>query len=196
MSPRGRWRGSRCRSRSSARCTASGPTPATFPPPEPPMIRTLFARAVAVASALLLTAAGQVPSADWAMVGRTLDEQRFSPLTQINDRTVGRLGLAWFADIQTERGMEASPLEIGGVLYNVQPWNIVTAYDAVSGMVLWRFDPQVPTKYGRMACCDIVSRGLAAWHGKIYVATLDGRLIALDAKSGQPLWTVPTVDNS
>jgi quinohemoprotein ethanol dehydrogenase len=160
------------------------------------MIRKHIARALAVASALLLTAAGQPPSADWPMVGRTLDEQHFSPLTQINDKTIGKLGLAWYADIQTERGMEASPLVIGGVLYNVQPWNIVTAYDATNGKVLWLYDPQVPTRYGRMACCDIVSRGLAAANGKIYVATLDGRLIALDAKTGKPLWSVLTVDNS
>jgi quinohemoprotein ethanol dehydrogenase len=160
------------------------------------MIRTLFARALAVTSALFLTGAGQAPSVDWAMVGRTFDEQHFSPLTQINDKNVGRLGLAWYADIATERGMEGTPLEIGGVLYNVQPWNIVTAYDASNGKVLWTFDPHVPTKYGRMACCDIVSRGLAAANGKIYVATLDGRLIALDARSGQPVWSVLTVDNS
>jgi quinohemoprotein ethanol dehydrogenase len=171
-----------------------------------------FGRALALVSAvLLLTGAGPQRGGpaiveastvlgndprDWAMVGRTYDEQRYSPLAQINDKTVGRLGLAWYADIQTERGMEASPLELGGVLYNVQPWNIVTAYDATNGKVLWRYDPQVPTKYGRMACCDIVSRGLAAAGGKIYVATLDGRLIALDAKSGKPLWSVLTVDNS
>ena len=160
------------------------------------MIRKLFAGALAAASALMLAAAGQAPSADWTMVGRTLDEQHFSPLTQINDHNVGRLGLAWYADIATERGMEGTPLEIGGVLYNVQPWNIVTAYEATSGKVLWTFDPHVPTKYGRMACCDIVSRGLAAANGKIYVATLDGRLIALDAASGKPVWSVLTVDNS
>jgi quinohemoprotein ethanol dehydrogenase len=92
--------------------------------------------------------------------------------------------------------MEATPLEVGGVLYNVQPWNVVTAYDATNGKVLWRFDPQVPLKYGRLACCDIVSRGLAAWNGKIYVATLDGRLIALDAQSGKPVWSVLTVDHA
>jgi quinohemoprotein ethanol dehydrogenase len=160
------------------------------------MIRTLFARALAVTFALFLTGAGQAPSVDWAMVGRTFDEQHFSPLAQINDKNVGQLGLAWYADIATERGMEGTPLEIGGVLYNVQPWNIVTAYDASNGKVLWTFDPHVPTKYGRMACCDIVSRGLAAANGKIYVATLDGRLIALDARSGQPVWSVLTVDNS
>ena len=132
----------------------------------------------------------------WMSVGRTYDEQRFSPLDQINVGNVARLGLAWFADINTERGLEASPLAIDGVLYNVQPWNIVTAYDGRTGRVLWSYDPQVPLRYGRMACCDIVSRGLAAWKGKIYVATLDGRLIALDATTGQPVWSVLTVDNA
>src|SRR5690606_10497226 len=142
-----------------------------------------------------MLAADQHPG-QWMSVGRTYDEQRFSPLTQTNDRTVGALGLAWYADIATERGMEASPLVIDGVLYNVQPWNVVTAYDGRTGRVLWSYDPQVPLKYGRMACCDIVSRGLAAWNGMIYVATLDGRLIALDAATGKPRWSEPTVDNS
>ena len=82
------------------------------------------------------------------------------------------------------------------MLYNVQPWNVVTAYDARTGRVLWSYDPQVPLRFGRLACCDIVSRGLAAWQGKIYVATLDGRLIALDAATGRPVWSVLTVDNA
>jgi quinohemoprotein ethanol dehydrogenase len=132
----------------------------------------------------------------WLAPGRTYDEQRFSPLDQINVGTVGRLGLAWFADINTERGMEASPLVIDGVLYNVQPWNIVTAYDAKTGRVLWSYDPEVPLRFGQLACCDIVSRGVAAWNGKIYLATLDGRLIALDAKTGRPVWSQLTVDNA
>jgi quinohemoprotein ethanol dehydrogenase len=133
---------------------------------------------------------------DWMATGRTYDEQRFSPLDQIDAGNVAQLGLAWSANINTTRGMEATPLAIGGVLYNVQPWNIVTAYDGRTGKVLWTYDPQVPLKFGRMACCDIVSRGLAAWKGKIYVATLDGRLIALDARTGKPVWSELTVDNS
>ncbi|WEK47781.1 MAG: PQQ-dependent dehydrogenase, methanol/ethanol family [Candidatus Andeanibacterium colombiense] len=132
----------------------------------------------------------------WLATGRTWDEQHFSPLTQINDKNVGKLGLAWYADINTTRGMEGTPLVVDGVLYNIQPWNITTAYDAKTGKVLWTYDPQVPLKYGRLACCDIVSRGLAAWKGKIYIATLDGRLIALDAKTGKPVWSKLTVDNS
>jgi len=170
--------------------------------------RLRWAAALAVSALVMPLAAQDAPAqvdharllapepGQWLSVGRTYDEQRFSPLAQINDRTVNRLGLAWFADINTERGMEASPLVIDGVLYNVQPWNIVTAYDAKTGRVLWSYDPEVPLRFGRMACCDIVSRGLAAWQGKIYVATLDGRLIALDARTGRPMWSKLTVDNS
>jgi quinohemoprotein ethanol dehydrogenase len=133
-------------------------------------------------------------SGQWTSVGGTWAEQRFSPLTQINENTVGRLGLAWYADLNTYRGVEATPLMIGETLYNVSAWDIVTAYDATSGKVKWTYDPKVPSIYGRIACCGPVSRGLAAWRGKIYVATLDGRLIALDAKTGQPVWTANTLE--
>jgi quinohemoprotein ethanol dehydrogenase len=132
----------------------------------------------------------------WMGPGRTYDEQRYSPLTQINEKTVSKLGLAWYADLDADRGMEASPLEIDGVLYNITPWNITTAYDAKTGRKLWTYDPKVPEQFGRLACCDIVSRGLAAWKGKIIIATLDGRLIALDARNGKPVWTTQTFDKS
>jgi len=140
-----------------------------------------------------IIAAAREPG-EWMSVARTYDEQRFSPLDQINDKNIGRLGLAWSADLDADRGVEATPLEIDGVLYNVTPWNVTSAYDATDGKLLWRYDPQVPRRFGGLACCDIVSRGLAAWHGKIYVATLDGRLIALDARTGKPIWSVQTFD--
>ncbi len=129
---------------------------------------------------------------NWMAVGRDYDGQRFSPLRGIDRANVGRLGLAWFADLDTYRGVEASPLEVDGVLYNTSAWNITTAYDAATGKVLWTYDPKVPPAYGRKACCDIVSRGLSVWKGKVIIATLDGRLIALDARSGQPVWSVDT----
>ncbi|WP_296614586.1 PQQ-dependent dehydrogenase, methanol/ethanol family [Sphingomonas sp.] len=131
---------------------------------------------------------------EWMGPGRTYDEQRFSPLKQITDANVGTLGLAWYADLAVDRGVEASPLMIGGVLYNIEPWNVTVAYDAATGKELWRYDPKVDRDKGRLACCDIVSRGLAAWQGKILIATLDGRLIALDSKTGKPKWSVNTFD--
>jgi quinohemoprotein ethanol dehydrogenase len=130
----------------------------------------------------------------WMGIGRDWTEQRYSPLTQINDKNVGRLGLAWYADLNTYRGVEATPLVVDGALYNVSAWSIVTAYDGATGKVLWTFDPKVAAQYARLACCGPVSRGVVAWHGKIIVGALDGRMIALDAKTGQPVWSVDTKD--
>jgi quinohemoprotein ethanol dehydrogenase len=102
-------------------------------------------------------------TANWMSHGRTWDEQRFSPLTQINDKNVKRLGLAWFADIGTYRGVVATPLVIDGVLYNISAWDVTTAYDAATGKVLWTYDPKISPQAGAVACCGPVSRGLAAW---------------------------------
>jgi quinohemoprotein ethanol dehydrogenase len=127
---------------------------------------------------------------NWMSWGRDYTDQRFSPLTQINERNVSRLGLAWYAELDTYRGNEATPLVVDGVLYNTAPWNITSAYNAKTGEKLWTFDPQVPRVVGRLACCDIVSRGLAVWKGKVIIATLDGRVMALNAADGKPLWSV------
>ena len=140
-----------------------------------------------------LRAADKSPG-EWMAPGRTYDEQRFSPLDRINDGNVTGLGLAWYADLPVDRGVEASPLMIGGVLYNIEPWNVTVAYDAKTGKELWRFDPKVDRDKGKLACCDIVTRGLAAWKGRILLATLDGRLIALDARTGKPAWSVDTLE--
>jgi len=140
-----------------------------------------------------MIAADRFPG-EWMGPGRTYDEQRYSPLAAINDGNVSGLSLAWYADLPVDRGVEASPIVVDGVLYNIEPWNVTTAYDAKTGKQLWRFDPQVDREKGRLACCDIVTRGLAAWKGNIYIATLDGRLIAIDAKSGKPVWSVDTFE--
>ena len=123
---------------------------------------------------------------NWINYGGTWKEQRFSTLDQIDDSNVDRLGLAWFAELGTLRGVVATPLVIDGVLYNTSSWNITTAYNAATGEVLWTYDPEVPPEYASVTCCGVVSRGLAAWNGKIIIATLDGRLIALDATNGKP----------
>ena len=135
-------------------------------------------------------------SGQWLSVGRTQDEQRHSPLTQINTGNVAQLGLAWYADFDTNRGQEASPLMVDGVLYVTTAWSKVYAFDARSGKALWHFDPQVSGAVGIKGCCDVVNRGVAAYDGKIYVGAYDGRLIALNAKTGKPVWQVVTVDQS
>src|SRR5215831_3026957 len=131
-------------------------------------------------------------AANWLSYGRTYSEQRFSPLTKINADNAKQLGLAWYADLDTNRGQEATPLVIDGVLYTSTAWSLVKAYDAATGKLLWSYDPEVPKEYGVEGCCDVVSRGIAAWKGKIYIGTFDARLVALDAKTGKPVWIVKT----
>jgi quinohemoprotein ethanol dehydrogenase len=131
---------------------------------------------------------------NWLTYGRTYSEQRYSPLTQITADNAGHLGLAWFADLDTNRGQEATPLVIDGVMYVSTAWSMVKAYDARNGRLLWSYDPEVPRELGVNGCCDVVNRGVAAWNGKIFVAAFDGRLIALDAATGKPVWTTMTVD--
>ena len=131
-------------------------------------------------------------AADWPSDGRDYSAQRYSPLTQIDASNVSQLGLAWFDELDTYRGVEATPIYADGVLYNILPFNVTIAYDARTGKRLWTYDPQVPREHARYACCEPVSRGLAMSGNKIIIATLDGRLIALDKATGQPVWTTRT----
>ena len=127
--------------------------------------------------------------------GRTYDEQRYSPLERINAQNVAGLKLAWHHDLDAiPRGQSTTPLVIDGVMYVTSTWSKVFALDAVTGKLLWTYDPQVPGEWGVNACCDVVNRGVAAWNGKIYVGTLDGRLMALDALTGKPVWEKLTID--
>jgi quinohemoprotein ethanol dehydrogenase len=133
---------------------------------------------------------------NWAGIGYGYDEQRYSPLADINDRNVGELGIAWFADLDDARGQEATPVIVDGVLYVSHAWSKVDAWDAASGKKLWSFDPKVSGERAVSACCDVVNRGVAVWGGKVFVGTLDGRLIALDRKTGQQLWSTQTFDTT
>ncbi|WP_120717161.1 PQQ-dependent dehydrogenase, methanol/ethanol family [Tsuneonella amylolytica] len=130
---------------------------------------------------------------DWLTYGRTYDEQRFSPLEQVDTGSVGQLGLAWFADLDTARGQEATPLVHNGVLYVTSAWSKVFAYDAANGKPLWSYDPEVPRETLVRACCDAVNRGVALYGDKVYLGTLDGRLVALDQKTGKVAWTKTAV---
>jgi quinohemoprotein ethanol dehydrogenase len=150
------------------------------------------AASVVVDSKSLLAAGDN--RAEWLTHGRTYDEQRFSPLEQINTSNVKSLGLAWFADLDTARGQEATPLVIDGTIYITSAWSEVKAYDAVSGKLRWEYDPKVPREAGVKLCCDVVNRGLAAWGHRLYFGSLDGRLIALDRHTGKLVWSKLTVD--
>jgi quinohemoprotein ethanol dehydrogenase len=139
----------------------------------------------------------EADTANWRTHGRTYSEQRFSPLKAIDTHNITRLSLAWYLDFGPgERGQASTPLVVDGVMYVTTSWSRVLAVNAGTGRVLWRFDPKVPGDWGINACCDVVNRGAAYWEGKIYVGTLDGRLVALNAADGRPLWQTLVIDRS
>jgi quinohemoprotein ethanol dehydrogenase len=130
---------------------------------------------------------------NWMSTGRTYDEQRYSPLAKIDTANVGKLGLAWQYKLDVDRGTEATPIVVDGVMYTTSAYSIVYALDARNGKLLWKYDPQVPREKSGDGCCDVVNRGVAVWNGKVYFGSFDGRLIALDAASGKKTWEVDTV---
>jgi len=170
-----------------------------------------FALACGLAAFLASGVAGQVSPANvtaarllaatsdgdnWLSHGRDYDEQRFSPLAQINSGNVSGLSLAFAVPLDTNRGQEATPIVVDGVMYISTAWSKVMAVNAATGAVLWHYDPQVDGSKGAHACCDVVNRGVAVWEGKVFVGTIDGRLVSLDAASGAELWDVVTVNQA
>ena len=148
----------------------------------------------AIDDARLSNAAAEPES--WLTYGGTYAEQRYSALAKIDTTNVAQLGLAFSYDTNTTRGLEATPLAVDGVIYTTGSWSMVYAVDARTGREIWRYDPKVPGETGPKACCDVVNRGVAAYRGRIYVGTLDGRLVALDARTGAVHWEKVTVDQS
>ena len=162
----------------------------------------------ALACLFLLPAAGQTrrvvtdalllnpPDDEWITYGRTYAEPHHSPLADINASSVSRLGLAWSVEVGSSGKLETTPLVFDGVLYGTSTWSVVYAIDVRRGTLKWRWDPGlVRTGYvgsGPRFCCGPVNRGVALYQNKVYVGLLDGRLMALDADTGTPVWAVQT----
>lgn len=139
--------------------------------------------------------ADETAGANWLAYGRTYSEQRYSPLDQIDSGNVQELGVAWYLDLPNDRSLTGTPLVVDGTLYFNGSYNVVRAVDAKSGKLLWEYDPQVIEHAGeRLRIMWDWNRGIAFWKGKVIVATIDGRLIAVDAKTGRELWTTQTFD--
>lgn len=147
---------------------------------------------VANVDSVRLAGADKEPGS-WMSHGRTYSEQRFSPLTTVSKSNVSKLGLAWAYKLDVDRATEATPIVVDGVMYVTGALSIVSALDPVTGKELWKYDPKVARDKGRDGCCDVANRGVAIWKGKVYFGAYDGRLIALDAKSGERVWEVDTV---
>jgi quinohemoprotein ethanol dehydrogenase len=139
-----------------------------------------------------IVAADEAPG-DWLSYGRDYGEQRFSPLTQVNKKTIKDLELAWSFDMYTNRGLEASPIVVDGIMYMTGSWSVVFAVDAVTGEEIWSYDPEVPGDWARKACCDVVNRGVAVYEGAVFIATLDGYLVSLNAETGEVIWRINTI---
>jgi quinohemoprotein ethanol dehydrogenase len=140
-----------------------------------------------------LQAADSEPQ-NWFVAGRDKDGTYYSPLTSINAQNVKELGFAWQYDLgDPRRGQQATPIVIDGVMFTSGTWGYVYAVDAATGRELWRYDPKPNAFTGRHPCCDLVNRGVAVWKGKVYVASTDGRLHALNAQNGEKIWEADTI---
>jgi len=139
--------------------------------------------------------ANEADGRNWLAYGRTYSEQRYSPLKQITADTIKDLGLAWYMELPNDRSLLGTPLVVDGVMYFEGSYNLVYAVDALTGELIWKYDPKVIDTAGkRLRVMWDTSRGLAYWKGKVYTATVDGRLIAIDATSGKEIWNTMTVD--
>jgi quinohemoprotein ethanol dehydrogenase len=129
--------------------------------------------------------------------GGNFNGEHFSPLREIDDRTVTDLGLVWSSDLPVPDGISATPVVVDGVIYLSGAWSVVFAIDGKSGEVLWQHDPDVRSGLAQnpyMSWVARVNRGVAVWHGKVFATTADCRLIALDAANGKELWSKQTCD--
>lgn len=132
---------------------------------------------------------------NWLNYGLNYAETRYSQLGRITTENVNELGLEWSYDLQSRRGVQATPIVVDGVMYVTASWSVVHALDALTGEPLWVYDPEVPREFASKGCCDVVNRGVAVYDGKIYVGAFDGYLHAIDAATGERVWKVDTIEN-
>jgi quinohemoprotein ethanol dehydrogenase len=159
------------------------------------MLHLIMLTARTIAACVQLAAASAAAGTDWAYYEASDSETHYSSLTAISAGNVKRLGLAWSLDLPGERTLEAPPLAVAGVLYFSGTYGKTYAVDARTGRLLWTFDPDLASHAPeKLRLVMGAHRGVAYWRGKVYVGVVDGRLLALDAATGKPLWTAQTFE--
>jgi len=131
---------------------------------------------------------------DWPIHGGDYTNQRLSPLTQINTQNISKLSLAWSFKTGVSASFQATPIVQGGIMYVALPFNHVAALDAKTGKQIWRYEHS--RKADWKMCCGPANRGVAVSDGKVFIGTVDARLIALDAKSGRKLWDIDVAEDT
>jgi len=166
----------------------------------PGQFKPVMGAVFAACCLMLLSVAGcsgqspPVPGANWSSFGGDTSENHYSPLDEINDGNVQRLGLLWSYDLPVTMNGLATPLAIDGILYFPVGHSVIHAMDARTGELLWKYDPDVYSRARHKLRAGWPVRGLAYRNGLVYSGTLDGRLIALDARDGSLRWSAMTVD--
>ena len=152
--------------------------------------------ALVAAGASALAPAGQaVPGQDWSAYGGT-NEDHYSPLAQIDQTNVGRLGLVWSHDVEQGPNAASAPLEVDGIVYFAAGYSVISALDVRTGKLLWTYDPKAPEAAGKKMRAAWGIRGIAYAKGRIFTGTIDGRLIAIDAKTGKLAWSQQTINRA
>ena len=132
---------------------------------------------------------------NWPAFGRNYSEQRYSPLTEINTDSVKQLGLEWVMELPEDRSLTGTPLVLDGIIYFTGSYSKTRAVDAKTGKLIWEYDPESIKHAGdRLKVMWDQNKGLALWKGKVIISTIDGRLVALDAKTGKKIWETMTID--
>src|SRR5579862_1146846 len=132
-------------------------------------------------------AIGAQVDGDWPNYGRDGSEQHYSPLTEITTRDVGQLGLAWHYQLESGYSL-STPVAAEGKLFVTSGHSHIRAFDAVTGKMLWEYDAKVRELAPTPLYMTWGNKGLAYWNGRVIIATVDGRVMALDAATGKPVW--------
>ena len=153
---------------------------------------TLAAAPVLAQSDAALKADASTPG-DILTHGMGYNNQRYSALKQINTQTVGKLVPKWTYSLNNTQSHESQPIIHEGVMY-VTTHSATMAINPLTGKQIWKTDVELPQDVFKYACCGILNRGVAIYEGKIYRATLDAHVVALDAKTGKQLWKSKAAD--